>query len=507
MTTDPQQRFDRLRQSAAEVENLRASNAILNWDRMLQMPPAAAGRRGEHMTATFRARHKAISDPALGELLNHPGPLEDEFEAGSDEASLIRLIRREHERLARIPQEFAAELMEQRTASQQAYGRATQEDDFSIVAPYLEKTLEISRRFSAHFPHAEHPADPVIADIDPDVTVADLRPLLAHLRTRLAPLAFELAAQTADAPDLPTTSASEPSADLSMVRTIAACFGYDFDRGRVDILENPSESPFTIRFATDDVRLACAYRRNDPAQALFSGMHETGHALYEQGVNRAYDGNLLGQGVSDGVHESQARLFENVIGRGRDFWTFFHRRLARTHPELARMPLEDFLSAINRVGPGTERTRADEVTYNLHVALRFDLETRLLEGNLAVEDLPEAYNSRMQDDLGITPESHSEGVLKDPHWYMSGLVGGSFQQYAMGSVLSAQFYEAALRDHPCIPEEIEEGEFSTLLDWLTDNVYRFGAKYPADELVLKATGAPMSVDPFIRYIENKYQSL
>lgn len=503
MISDPRERFDALAERSAAFENLRASGAILMWDQQLQMPPAAVLRRGDHVSVIRQRRHETITDPAIAELLDAPQPLEAEFEQGSDEAALIRVIRRQHERLARIPMDFVAEFSENASASGEAWQRAKQDDDFSIVAPYLERTLEISRRFSSYFPEAGHPADPLIAEIDPDVRVADLRPIFAELRSGLAPLASDLSNRSAAAPELPQTEWSDRDTDLALVRNIASHFGFDFDRGRLDILE----SPFTIRFAADDVRLACAFKDGDPAQALFSGMHETGHALYEQGVDRAYDGNLLGQGVSDGVHESQARLFENIIGRSRHFWNFFYPRLAQTHPQLAQLPLDDFLRAINRVGASPIRTRADEVTYNLHVALRFDLEVQMLEGSLSVEELPEAWNSRMRDDLGITPSSHSEGVLQEPHWYAFGFAGGSFQQYAIGSVLSAQFYDAALSAHPSIPEEIENGEFSTLLAWLTENVYRYGAKYPADDLVLRATGAPMTVDPFIHYLKDKYGAL
>lgn len=503
MIRDARERFDALDNHARGVEDLRACGAILLWDQQLQMPRAGSSGRPRHLEAIRKARHERITDPVLGALLDDPTPLENEFAEGSDEAALVRVVRRQYERLTNIPMDFIARYSENASASAQAYRQALEEDDFSIVSPYLERTLENSREFASYFEGVEHVADPLIAEIDPGVTVGSLRPLFSELRARLVPLASAIREQTADAPALPWHENGDADAEAGLVREAAGHFGFDFERGRVDL----SDSPFTIRFAADDVRFGCMFKAGDPGMALLSGMHESGHALYEQGVDKAYDGTLLGQGASDGIHESQARLWENIIGRGKPFWRFFYPRLQQTRPELAGMNVNEFVRAMNRVSASTIRTRADEVTYPLHIALRFELEVQLLEGKLAVDDLPEAWNTRMSEDLGIIPVSNGEGVLQDPHWYAFGFVGGSFQQYAIGSVLCAQFYDAALRAHPRIPAEIEAGEFSTLLGWLTENVYRPGAKFTADELVQRATGSEMSVDSLVEYLQQKYSAL
>ena len=276
--------------------------------------------------------------------------------------------------------------------------------------------------------------------------------------------------------------------------------GYDLARGRLD----KTHHPFCTKFSAGDVRITTRIRENDLGEALFSTIHEAGHAMYEQGVDRALEGTPLGSGTSAGVHESQSRLWENVIGRSRGFWEYFYPRLRDTFPDqLGAVAPETFHRAINKVQRSLIRTDADEVTYNLHVMLRFDLELKLLEGRLEVKDLPEAWRAGMQSDLGNAPSDDRDGCLQDVHWY-AGIVGGGFQGYTIGNILSAQFYSAALKAHPQIPHEIGHGEFGTLHAWLKDHVYRHGRKYPPNELVERATGAPMSMAPYIAYLRAKY---
>jgi carboxypeptidase Taq len=290
------------------------------------------------------------------------------------------------------------------------------------------------------------------------------------------------------------------SAQLEFGLGVAKRIGYDLARGRLD----KTPHPFCTKFSAGDVRITTRVRENDIGDALFSTIHEAGHALYEQGVSRSLEGTPLGSGTSAGVHESQSRLWENVVGRSRPFWSYFYPRLQSTFPEqLGEVALDTFYRAINKVQRSLIRTDADEVTYNLHVMLRFDLELKLLEGRLKVKDLPEAWRAGMQADLGIAPPNDRDGCLQDVHWY-GGLIGGGFQGYTIGNILSAQFYAAALKARPQIPHEIKNGEFGTLHDWLKDKVYRHGRKYPPNELVERATGSPMSMAPYIAYLRAKY---
>ncbi|MFQ5343848.1 MAG: carboxypeptidase M32, partial [Anaerolineae bacterium] len=261
---------------------------------------------------------------------------------------------------------------------------------------------------------------------------------------------------------------------------------------------------FMTKFSLGDVRITTRVKENDLSEALFSTMHEAGHALYEQGIRMDLEGTPLADGTSSGVHESQSRLWENLVGRSRGFWEFWYPKLQATFPDqLGAVSLDTFYRAINKVQRSLIRTDADEVTYNLHVTLRFDLELALLEGRLAVRDLPEAWRERYKADLGITPRDDRDGVLQDVHWY-SFVVGGGFQGYTLGNILSAQFFEAAQKAHPEIASEIQHGEFSTLRNWLRQNIYQHGRKFMPSELVERVTGGPLSIDPYLRYLREKY---
>jgi carboxypeptidase Taq len=279
--------------------------------------------------------------------------------------------------------------------------------------------------------------------------------------------------------------------------------GYDFQRGRQD----KTLHPFMTKFSTGDVRITTRVKEHDLSEGLFSTIHEMGHALYEQGINREFEATPLANGTSSGVHESQSRLWENFVGRSRNFWQFFYPQLQAVFPsQLGNVSLETFYRAINKVERSLVRTDADEVTYNLHVMIRFDLELQLLEGSLAVRDLPEAWNERYRSDLGVVPPSYSNGVLQDVHWY-GGMIGGMFQGYTLGNVMSAQFFAAAVKANPEIPTQIEKGDFNPLHDWLKENIYQHGRKYTAPELIERVTGGPLSIDPFIDYIQRKYGEL
>jgi carboxypeptidase Taq len=261
------------------------------------------------------------------------------------------------------------------------------------------------------------------------------------------------------------------------------------------------------KFSLGDVRITTRVHEDDLGDALFSTLHESGHAMYEQGINMAYEGTPLANGTSSGVHESQSRLWENIVGRSRGFWEHFYPELQATFPnQLKSVPLDTFYRAINKVVPSLIRTDADEVTYNLHVLLRFDLELQLLEGALEVRDLAEAWHERYMNDLGVTAPSDSDGVLQDVHWYGIA-IGGVFQGYTLGNILSALYYETALKAHPEIPAEINQGKFDTLHEWLRANIYTHGSKFTASELTERVTGGPLRLDPYIRYLKGKYAEL
>jgi carboxypeptidase Taq len=342
----------------------------------------------------------------------------------------------------------------------------------------------------------------MIDDADEGLTTATIQRLFAELRRELIPMVLAICDQP-PADDACLRRSFGQAAQLGFGLSVAAQMGYNLERGRLD----KTHHPFCTKFAAGDVRITTRVRENDIRDALFSTLHEAGHAMYDQGVNPAYEGTPLGSGVSAGVHESQSRLWENVVARSWPFWEHFYSALQRTFVEqLGSLPLDVFYRAINKVERSLIRTDADEVTYNLHIMLRFDLELKLLEGRLPVKDLPEAWRAGMQADLGVAPPDDRNGCLQDVHWYC-GTIGGGFQGYTIGNILSAQFFAAAIKAHPNISREIASGQFGTLRGWLTENIYRHGRTLTPEAIIARATGSPMTMAPYLAYLHRKYGGL
>ncbi|MGD9099180.1 MAG: carboxypeptidase M32 [Anaerolineae bacterium] len=485
-----------------EVNDLRMAEAVLNWDQTTYMPPGGAPARARQLATLRRLAHERFTDPAIGRLLDDLRPFEESLPPDSDEASLIRVTRRLYERDTRVPPAFMAELSRHLAASYAAWVKARPADDFAAVQPYLEKTLDLSRQYADFFPGYEHIADPLVERNDYGMTAMSVKELFADLRQQLVPIARAITAQPA-ADDACLRQTFPEAGQLAFGLEIAERFGYDLERGR----EDKTAHPFTTNFSISDVRITTRVNKNYLGDALFSTMHEAGHAMYEQGVCVDFEGTPLARGTSSGVHESQSRLWENQVGRGRDFWEFAYPRLQTTFPDqLQAVPLDTFYRAINKVESSLIRTDADEVTYNLHVMLRFDFELALLEGRLAVRDLPEAWRERFQADLGIAPPDDRDGVLQDVHWYAD-YIGGVFQGYTLGNIMSAQFFAAALEAHPEIKDQIRSGRFDTLHGWLRENIYQHGRKFTTSQLVERVTGGPMSIKPYVRYLRAKFGEL
>lgn len=491
-----------LKARLAEIHDIEAAASLLYWDQATYMPPGGAAARGRQLATLQQISHSKFTDPAVGELLEDLRPYEESLPYDSDEASLIRVARRNYEIAVRVPAKFMAQLSMHRTQTYEAWVVARPTNSFATVEPYLEKTLDLSRELANFFPGYEHIADPLIDFADYGMKASFLRSLFADLRNELVPIVEAITSQ----PPINDSCLRQfyPEAQqLDFTIKILEQLGYDFHRGRQD----KTHHPFMTNFSIGDVRITTRVYENDLGQALFSTIHEMGHALYEQGINLEYEGTPLAAGTSSGVHESQSRLWENLVGRSLGFWNYYYPQLQAVFPaQLGEISLDTFYRAINKVGRSLIRTDADEVTYNLHVMIRFDLELQMLEGSLDVKDLPEAWNERYRSDLGIIPETDTDGVLQDVHWY-TGQIGGMFQGYTLGNLLSAQFFEAAILEHPEILIDIEQGQCITLHNWLKDKIYQHGCKYTATELIRGVTGASLRIEPFIRYIRRKYGQL
>jgi carboxypeptidase Taq len=485
-----------------EIGDLSSAGAVLGWDQATYMPKGGAPARSRQGATLSRLAHEKLTDPALGKLLDDLAPHAERLPYDSAAASLVRIVRRDFDKATRVPAEFVARWSAFSSASYDAWTRARPANDFATMRPLLEKALDFSRQYADFFAPYAHIADPLIDGPDEGMTTASVLALFKELRAGLVPVVRAIAEQE-PADDSCLRGSFPEAAQMEFGLDVIKRFGYDLDRGRLD----KTHHPFCTKFSAGDVRITTRVRADNIGEALFSTLHEAGHALYEQGVGADLDGTPLGAGASAGVHESQSRLWENVVGRSRPFWEHFYPRLRDAFPgQFERVPLEAFYRAINKVERSLIRTDADEVTYTLHVMMRFDLELAMLEGRLAVKDLPAAWRERFEEDFGLSPPDDRDGCLQDVHWY-AGAVGGGFQGYAIGNILCAQFYAAALAAHPEIPGDMARGEFATLHGWLRDNLYRHGRKFKPDELVERATGGPMCIGPYIAYLRQKYGEL
>ena len=491
-----------LKARLAEIQALGAAAAVLSWDQTTFMPAGGAGSRGQHLAVLAEIAQEKSVDPALGHLLNDLMPYAETLPDDSDDARLIRVAQRDYERAIRVPPAWLGEFYGHITEAYQVWTEARPANDFARVQPMLEKTLDYCRELANFYPGYEHIADPLIDEADYGMKATSIRQVFAELRTELAPMVKTITEQPlTDDACLRLHFPHQGQIDFTV--DVIKQIGFDLQRGRQDI----SAHPFTTSFSMHDVRITTRVDEYYLGDALFSSIHEAGHGMYEQGIDPALEGTPLADGTSSGVHESQSRLWENLVGRSWGFWTYFYPRLQSIFPEqLKNVPLDVFYRAINKVQKSLVRTDADEVTYNLHVMLRFDLELALLEGSLEVRHLPQAWNDRYRTDLGITPPDDRLGVMQDVHWY-GGTIGGSFQGYTLGNIMSAMFYDAALKAHPEISREIEQGHFETLRTWLGENIYRHGRKFTANELLERVTGGPLQVGPYIKYLRDKYGKL
>ncbi len=491
-----------LKERTRDIQDLNSAVAVLTWDQETLMPPKGGPARGRMLGVLSRLSHERISDQKIASLLASVES-SGKLKPGSDDAAFVRLVRRYHEHASRVPSELVAEIAEHDSRTQLAWVQARPANDFAAVEPLLAKSVELRRRVSEYFPEHAHPLDTHIDISDEGMSVAMLRTLFSQLRQELVPLVQAVTARPV--PDDSFLAQKFPKAkQLAFSNKVLARLGYDFEAGRLD----ESAHPFSITLSAGDKRITTRVRADetDVLYSLMSTIHEFGHSTYEQNIKPEYEGTPMFSGASSGVHESQSRLWENIVGRSRGFWTYWYPRLQRAFSKsLKEVDLETFLRAINKVETSLIRTEADELTYNLHIIIRFDLECALLEGKLAVKDLPEAWGARYQSDLGSRSADDRDGVMQDVHWY--GGYWGVFQSYTLGNILSAQFYSTALQQQPELAAQLAAAKTSGLHRWLKKNIYQHGSKYTPAELVQRVTGSPLTIAPYIAYLREKYTGL
>lgn len=496
-----EEKLNQLKTILNEVADLNAASALLGWDQQTYMPAGSAEGRGNQLATLGQIAHIKFTSDEVGHLLDDLEPQAAQLEPDSDTARLIKVTRREYDKNTKVPTEWVAEFARVTTVGQQVWQEARVDNNFARFQPYLEKIIDLRRQYAAIFAPYEHVYDPLLDDFEPGMKTAEVKEIFGKLR----PQQVELIKAIGERPQVDDSFLHQQFAEQKQwdfgVEVISK-IGYDWQRGRQD----RSAHPFTTNFGIDDVRITTKFLPNFVTSAIFSTVHETGHALYEQGIDHALERTPLAGGASLGMHESQSRLWENLVGRSYPFWQHFFPRLQEFFPEqLGNVSLEAFYKGINKVQPSLIRIEADEATYNLHIMLRLELEIALIEGSLQVKDLPQAWNARMQDYLGVTPSNDKNGVLQDIHW--SGGMVGYFSTYALGNLISAQLWEKINQDILDLPDQIRKGEFSALLGWLRQNVHRHGAKYDSQELVTRITGSKIDPAPYMRYLTDKFSQV
>ena len=496
--TGPDEKLRPLKEHLATIGDLRSACSVLAWDRQTYMPAGGVEGRAEQLASLTRLAHEMLVSPRTAKLLDEAG----ERDAGTDDAALLRLARREHERATRLPAHLVAETARATALAEPVWMRAREDSDWPLFAPHLERVLALKLE-AAHRLDAGHPYDAMLDRYDPGQTTARLRVMFEELKAGILPLVRDVSTKLEEDRAAPLRADFDESRQETFGRDVIARFGYDWSRGRQD----RAVHPFCINFGgPGDVRITTRFDPEMFAIAFFATCHEAGHALYEQGVDPSFSRTPLAGGVSMGVHESQSRLWENFVARSRPFWTHFYPRLREAFPDALRgIEADAFYKSVNAVRPSEIRTEADELTYDLHVLLRFEMEVALFEEDLSVADLPEAWNIKMEDYLGIVPENDAVGVLQDIHWAIGYF--GYFPAYTVGNVLSAQLFGAAIVERPEIPSEMERGEFGALLRWLRENVHQHGKKHEPDDLVEAATGRPPETPPYLGYLRTKFGEL
>ena len=488
-----------LKKRLGNVEDLHHASALLGWDQQTYMPPRGSAARAEQLATLDKIAHELFTDDEIGRLLDH---LEDgaaKLDYDSDEASLIRVTRRDYSKAKRVPPELIEELSRTASLALESWTEARAESNFKRFQPDLEKIVELEIQLAEHLGYKDRIYDPLLDEYEPEMTTAQVAAIFDGLKPELIALAQAIA-RRADAVDdacLHREYDEQKQWDFGMA--VIQQLGFDLERGRQD----KSIHPFTTRFGSGDTRITTRVDKHFLPSALLGTIHEAGHALYDMGYHEDLERTPLADAASLGAHESQSRLWENMVGRSRGFWKYFFPLLVQVFPtQLADQNTESFYRAVNKVMPSFIRTESDEVTYGLHIMLRFELENDLVERKLKVADVPEAWNAKMKEYLGIVPPDDAHGCLQDIHWSSGSF--GYFATYALGSIFSVQLFDQAVRDLPSLPTQIEHGEFAELLKWLRVNVHQHGRKFTLDELAKKVTGKPLQTDAYLAYLKKKF---
>lgn len=490
--------LDELKAYLTELTHLKSALAVLQWDAEVHMPLGGVTRRAQTISYLTQLLHEKFLHPDFERLLNES----EQGRVDEHEQAMIAEVRREFDREKKLPTSFVTELAHLTAEATHVWAAARKKSDFTLFAPTLEKIVTLKQQEAELVGFSKSPYDALLDTYEPYLTCDDIFIVFEELKDFLIPFVKKIAAAPvqSDSQLLRGTFAADQQKEFNQMAS--ALIGFDFQNGRLD----SSAHPFSIGFHPDDVRITTRYDEYDVLSALMASLHEAGHGMYEQGLSRDHFGTPLGESASMGIHESQSRLWENMVGRSRPFWEFLYPRLQMAFPRPFRaVSFEDFYRALNRVHLSPIRVEADEVTYNLHIILRFEIEKQLIEGSIRVGELPDIWRGKMNDYFGLNTTNDAEGVLQDIHW-SNGLFG-YFPTYTLGNLYSAQLFAAAEKQIADLPGQMARGEFSLLREWLRTNIHTHGKRFSASDLIQAASGESLTSQYFIEYLTQKYSAI
>lgn len=494
--------YETLLEKVHELTDLEKAMGVLSWDKETNMPPKGITARIDQMGTLQRLSHTLFTADETGERIENAAAELGDADYDSDEASLIRYLRRAYSDAHKLTTDFVVRSNQVSGQAREAWMAARANNDFATFQPWLEQVVSLCQELADMYGYEDEPYDALLDKFETGTQTAEVRAIFDAVKAELVPLRQAIEERGTAVSDTILHQPYDIDGQKAFARYAAQALGYDFERGHLGTVVHP----FATSFSRDDARITTRWYPDFLSPSLFGTLHESGHAMYEQGTHPSLYRTPLARGTSLGIHESQSRMMENIVGRSRGFWQAHFPKLQSIFPDqLGNTSAEQFYRAVNKTQPSYIRVEADELTYNFHIILRFELEQALLNGDLAVKDLPTAWNDKMQALLGVVPPSDTLGCLQDPHWTRPGF--GYFPTYALGNLYAAQFYETAVSQNPTIASQMANGQTEALVTWLRQNIHQHGRKFTPRELVQRVTGAPLSHAAFMRYATAKFSDI
>lgn len=487
-----------LKEYLKKIEYLNSAVSVLGWDMRVNIPEKGVPYRAEVMGYLAGESYKLQTSDLVKEYIDYFAA-QGELDFLTDR--MIKTVKKEYEKTKKVPEVRFMEYVSLTNLSESIWEKAKEESDYGFFKPYLDQVIAFNKEFIAYWGVKGCQYDTLLDFYEPDTTVDDLDRVFGEVRDAIVALLKRIneSGKAPDASFLQGTFSVESQKQL--IQEITAKIGYDYQAGRLD----ESAHPFTTGFFKDDVRITTNYVEHEFINALLGGIHEAGHGIYEQNIPAELQGTALRSASSMGIHESQSRFYENILGRSKEFWKYFYPTLVKTYPQFADISVDEFYKAINKAEPSLVRTEADELTYSLHIIIRYEIEKMFINGEVSVDDLPRIWNEKYREYLGIEPANDAEGILQDVHW--SGGLIGYFPSYALGNLYNAQLLHQLKKEIPDYAQVVENGEFGIIKDWLVEKIHKHGAVYMPAELIKMATGEELNAKYFIEYINDKYSEV